>query len=860
VKIPHRLHACGALLAALAASAHAAEQVAAEGVVVTPGPEYRASWPFRAFFGGPWRDDWTTAIRARKLDLSTFDGGLTPVRKGGGQQTSSLHLESANGRTWSFRSVDKDPRRAMDEETRKSLLADVMRDVTSTAHPTAALVVAPLLEAAGVLHATPVLFVMPDDPRLGAFRGEFAGILGALEERPGRGFAGAEKVLHTYDLFARLDARADERVDARAYLRARLVDVLVGDWDRHADQWRWLRFAEGGERVWRPVPLDRDQAFARFSGVLPSVAEYYLKQFASFHDDYPAIDKLTFSARYIDRRFLAALEERDWREVTADVVARLTDDVVAGAVRQLPPELYARDRETLERALRARRDALPAASGAFYRLLAEDVDVYGTTGPDRATIRRSRDGGLDLTVSVRDADSGRPPGAPLFHRVFRAGETSEVRLYLLGGADEVVEEGEGSDAIRVRVVRDDPGAAAVAKAAARATVARADDDGEDPPAAAVPDELHTRYERFRDWGTDWLVFPQLSYDGTRGLLAGARLHRAHFGFGRDPFADEMDFAAAWSTGLGEPRLEYRLDLRTQSPLGLLAYVAYSGIDFANFFGLGNETSRDASLAGRDLYRVDQHRLVVRPLLTASLGGPLRARAGLGFERSSNTPRSALGPAAGAYGSGDMSLGSAEVGAGVYTRSGTLTRKRGFQADVSARYYPPWFDNAAAFAKARAEASAMLGSPVVSSALLSVRVAGEKVWGRHPYFESASIGGSAPPSPLDLAGGATGNMLRGYDLNRFAGDASVVANADLRVPLGWYSAIVPLRYGLLALADVGRVFVNGASSSTWHPGAGGGAWIALHAGASGMELVSTMNFAVVRSDEGTTFSISSIFGF
>ena len=57
----------------------------------------RASWPFRVFFGGSWREDWITAIRVRKLDLSTFDGGLTPVRRGGGQQTKSLRLKSANG-------------------------------------------------------------------------------------------------------------------------------------------------------------------------------------------------------------------------------------------------------------------------------------------------------------------------------------------------------------------------------------------------------------------------------------------------------------------------------------------------------------------------------------------------------------------------------------------------------------------------------------------------------------------------------------------------------------------------------------------------------------------------------------------
>ena len=864
VAIFSRLVACGALLLActLSGSARGEEQHDSDTVVVVPGARYRASWPFRVFFGGSWRDDWTTAIRVRKLDLSTVDGGLTPVRRGGGMQTKSLRLKSANGETWAFRSVDKDPRQALDPETRQSGIAELIRDITSTAHPTAALVVAPLLEAVGVLHATPELFVMPDDPRLGEFR-DFAGMLGEIELHPGRGFAGADKALGTLELFARTERRSDERVDARAYLRARLMDLLVGDWDRHVSQWRWLRFNEDGGQVWRPVPRDRDQAFARFDGVFPSIGEYYIKQFASFHEDYPPIDKLTFQARYIDRRFLVALDDAEWRSITSDVVARLTDETIAAAVRRLPPEIYARDGAMLERALRARRDGLAAASRAFYRLLAKDVDVYGTEQADVASIRRSRDGGVDLTLSARDAVTGQALGPPYFHRSFRPGETSEIRLYLLGGADSVIEDGQRNGAILVRVVRDDPGAAAEARGAASArgtgSGALDSDDVADPPDDEA-DPLRLRYERFRDWGTDWLVFPQLSYDGTLGLFAGARLQRTHFGFGREPYADQMNFAAAWSTTLGEPRLEYQLDVRTRSPLGASAYVAYSGVDFANFFGFGNESVRDPHLASSNAYRVNQHHFVVRPLATASLVGPLRARAGVALERFSNTAANALGPASGANGAGDMTLGSAEVGAHVDTRSGTLTRKRGFEADVSARYYPAWLDNAAGFTKLRAEATALLGSPIASGVLLSLRVAGEKNWGRYPFFEAASIGGAGVPSPLDVTGGSSGNLLRGYDLNRFAGDASVVANADLRIPLGRYSAIMPLRYGLLALADVGRVFVSGESSNKWHPGVGGGAWLALHAAGSGMELSSTLSFAVVRSDEGTTFYLSSAFGF
>ena len=30
-------------------------------------------------------------------------------------------------------------------------------------------------------------------------------------------------------------------VDEKEYIKARLFDMLIGDWDRHSDQWRWGR-------------------------------------------------------------------------------------------------------------------------------------------------------------------------------------------------------------------------------------------------------------------------------------------------------------------------------------------------------------------------------------------------------------------------------------------------------------------------------------------------------------------------------------------------------------------------------------------------------------------------------------------
>ncbi len=310
--------------------------------------------------------------------------------------------------------------------------------------------------------------------------------------------------------------------------------------------------------------------------------------------------------------------------------------------------------------------------------------------------------------------------------------------------------------------------------------------------------------------------------------------------------------------MNQPRLEYRGELRTRSPVTALLYVSYSGMDMVSFFGFGNETVRDPALLSSGFYAAQEDRLLVHPWLDVALAGPVHGRAGLLLESVSNEVNTPVA-ASDQYGYGRMTLGSGEVGLSLDTRTGSFTAARGFELQVSARHYPELFGAASAFTKVRAEASTILGGHLLTDLLLTLRVAGERNWGRYPFFEAAFLGGAASAPALDATGATSGNLLRGYDLNRFAGDAAVVGNADLRIVLGKYSAILPFRYGLVGVADVGRVFVANETSGRWHPGAGGGLWLTLLAAGPGFELVSTISAIVVHSDEQTTFYLSSGFG-
>ncbi|MGH7597360.1 MAG: BamA/TamA family outer membrane protein, partial [bacterium] len=136
-------------------------------VTVAAGSEYEAGGLHQFFFGAHYRDLWTTPLQVEVLDFSRFAGGLTPSKRGGGQQTKSLRFLGKDGKQYAFRSINKDPTKVLPPELQETLARSIVQDQISSAHPYAALVVGPLAKALGVLYAEPRLVMLPDDPKLG---------------------------------------------------------------------------------------------------------------------------------------------------------------------------------------------------------------------------------------------------------------------------------------------------------------------------------------------------------------------------------------------------------------------------------------------------------------------------------------------------------------------------------------------------------------------------------------------------------------------------------------------------------------------------------------------------------------------
>src|SRR5688572_22318815 len=120
------------LLAPLPAAALAADPPATREVVI--GPDYRAGGLHRFLFGRDYRDLWTMPVRLPVLDLGAHGGGLTPVRRVGGQQTKGLALRGADGRSYTFRGVDKDPTSILPAELQGTIADRIVQDQIAAAH------------------------------------------------------------------------------------------------------------------------------------------------------------------------------------------------------------------------------------------------------------------------------------------------------------------------------------------------------------------------------------------------------------------------------------------------------------------------------------------------------------------------------------------------------------------------------------------------------------------------------------------------------------------------------------------------------------------------------------------------------
>lgn len=328
-------------------------QFSVEQATVPASEKYIKPSAFKKFFQGKnYRQEWETPVTMPVFKLN--ETNLKIVEMGGGQQTTSLELVDDLGREWALRSVDKEvmpPKKFMEN----TFMERVIQDLVSGSYPYAGLSVYEIAKAAGILAGEQKLYYVPDEPRFGEYRSAMANKVFILVNNQPQ----IEKNILTEEMLEKLSHGKNYYVDQKEYLKARLVDWLVADWDRHDGQWRWMERRTDSGIAFQIVSRDRDQAFYRSNGILAKIAGlFFMPHINKFNDDARGIKGLSKKTRHFDKQFTDQLKKEDWERTIREFQNNVTDSVIELAIKKQPPEIFAIHGDELIEKLKSRRDGL----------------------------------------------------------------------------------------------------------------------------------------------------------------------------------------------------------------------------------------------------------------------------------------------------------------------------------------------------------------------------------------------------------------------------------------------------------------------------------------------------------------------
>lgn len=779
--------------------------------------------------GHNYRPEWTTPITVPVLDVNTEQGGLKPVRLGGGKQTRSLRLEDKNGHEWALRSIEKFPEAAIPPDLRQTFAKDIVEQGISASYPYAALSYGPLAAAAGVPEIRRKLVYVPNDKRLGRFNTSFSNVLAVLEEREP---VGVKKSYNTEDLVFRLFKDNDDHVLQQRVLQARLLDMFIMDFDRHEDQWRWATEDTGKGKLYYPIPRDHDQAFFVNQGLVPFLARkpWFLPEVQGFKAHADNIKTFNRVARNFDRFFLNELSEEQWMTQADAFLKLMTDSVIENALRQQPVEIRGENMEKIIATLKKRRQYFRDEMRTYYRFLAREVNVVGSNDREEFRVQRLNDGKVHLVVRGLSKDGSLK--STMYERTFDPKDTKEINLYGLSDDDHFIFEGEGKGGIKVRAIGG-PGADSFVNSTLHGAlriydatfepnklvgISSAQSHLSKDPQVNRYDRLGYKYNLFRPGIT-------LAYNVDDGLYLGLSLERTRQGFRREPYKSRhyVNFSHALATS--SSRFRYEGDftqLIGHEDLTIRADVR-APINVTNFFGFGNNTAFVRTMPeGERYYRVRYDIADVYVLMRRQLQSWMRINYGLSFQYfrvHEQQNKDHYIDMSGIPGVDYGSLYKEKFYAGphfkldINTQNNKIIPTRGLLMDLNIR--PLFGLNQQSHNVTRADVDMRIYSSLFRYPRF---VFAERFGYGHVFGKTLEI-----PQAYYLSGI---NNLRGYRRDRFAGQSVLYSQSEMRVRIADFSTyLFPGSFGLLGFFDVGQVKYPNDPPKGWFAGYGGGIWVA-----------------------------------
>tara|TARA_R110001583_G_scaffold50577_1_gene157857 strand:- start:49150 stop:52890 length:3741 start_codon:yes stop_codon:yes gene_type:complete len=805
--------------------------------------DYNKSEFYKFLWGERYRTYFGENVEAPVVNLDTLYGGLKVVKEGGGHQSFSLRLEDANGKQYAMRSLRKSALKFLKfklpgisyntADYQDTWAEKAISDFFTTAHPYMQLVVDPLAASAEINHSDTELFYVPKQDGLKEYNEDFGDELYFIERRPSEeqaNYKGYRRSIDTNsgkvtdyesttDMLEKIKSDESYSVDERGLIRARIFDMLIGDWDRHQDQWRWVEYeSPDGEKEFMPIPRDRDNAFPKFDGKVIPFIQWFVpnaRNWETFDGDVDNVKWLNLSGNRLDRTLLTSYGPDVWIEEAKAIQRGMTPEVIEKAFKRLPTAVQDETSNSIKENLMQRLAALPEVAEDYAEYLNKIVAVRGTEKDDIFTITKSSNGDTEVTVKRLLSDE---KNELMYSRTFNDSLTKELWIYGLGDDDIFIVEGNGNSNTKLKIIggygKDTYDIENKKKVRIYDWEHEKINFEQVKPITVLTDNYKTNTYHFRYFtpNTNILV-PTLGFRTDDGLFLGASNTYTQNGINCNSFRQQHSINANYFFNFKAAEISYSGKYGSVFPGWNFELDAYYTNDryVSNFFGYGNETANNEDAVGRDYYRARIQKF--------------KASAGLAyydlrfktifesFKVSDNPERLFNSENLDEALFDNQNYGGFEL-TGEYDHddAGDFPSKAiyfGFSAGYKTNL--SFNSNKFGYASLKVGFDHKLES---SGSLIYSTMAEYK--GLFDYndvyfYHTPALGGR--------------NGLRGFRDERFTGKSYFYQSSDLKLKLKRYvTAVSPVTIGVYGGFDYGRVWQPNEDSNVWHTSQGGGFWI------------------------------------
>lgn len=790
-------------------------------------------------WGEHYRKYYAMPIDVRTANLAELNGGFTPFREGGGNQSNSLRLKANDGQEFVMRGIKKSAVRFLNNKAfRKNTFGNELYDTFperflldfyTTNHPFTPFSVNNMADKIGLFHSNPELYYIPKQYALGEYNKNYGDELYMIEERFSANpktlasLDNAKDIVSTSDVLKNLRKNNSYAVDQQLYLRARIFDMLVGDWDRHDDQWRWAEYQQGDKTIYKPIPKDRDQAFSKYDGAAFKILMNIpmIRHMKSFKDDIKNVKWMNMEPYPQDLIFLKNATQKDWLEEAKYIQENLTDKDIDAAFDNLPKEVQDETLADIKSKLKIRKTKLEKFANRYFEVLQEKVQLAGTINQDKFVITQSEN-----SVEVKQYQINKDKTEELvFEKIYHENQTKEIWVYGLEDDDLYEVAGNGKPKINIRLIGGYNHDTYNVSNGNKVRIYDFKNQKNIYNAKSATKHISNDYDiNTYNWKHPkynyFAGYPMANYNPDDGVILGIVANYTVNNFIRNPFTQKHSFKANYYTATGGYNLGYKgIFKKVISGWDAEVDASYTTPYFSKtFFGLSNESFYDKKIVEKDFNRVRISQFKVSPSISKTSWLNFKHQFQLNYEYAKVQMNEDRIVAVSPNVNPEVFNGQQFAGAN-YTFSFKNLDKNAFPTlGLEFSLSAGWKTNLKEFNQNFTTYQGTLnlfhridkkGKFVFANSSNAMLINNNNF----EFYQVASIGGN--------------NGFRAYRNERFSGKSYFLNSSEIRWDFGRVkNKIVPVNMGILVGYDLGRVWVDHETSQKWHQGIGGGFWMSI----------------------------------